>query len=523
MGSNYLRQSSASIITNNTIEASHFNNEFDQLEAAFNGTTGHSHDGTSGEGQLIGLTTAVTGILPVANGGTAGATASAARTGLGLVIGTDVQAYDAGLLSIAGLTTAADKMVYTSASDTYAVTPLTSFARTLLDDTTAAAARTTLGVGLGTGDALTTNPLSQFAATTSAQLAGVISDETGTGLLVFNASPTLTTPALGTPSAVVLTNGTGLPLTTGVTGVLPPANMGTGTSITSKYLRGDGSWQTISTGGIGNIVEDLTPQLGGDLDLNAHVITGLVIGTDVQAYDATLTSIGALGTAANKMLYSTGVDTWAESAITLAGRQLIDDASASAQRTTLGLAIGTDVMAYDATMLVDADIGSTVQAYALVLDNTTASYTIAEESKLSGIAAGADVTASNTCDSPNVVQTTITGNAGSATYASNVTVAARNTTAAAHYISFHTAQTGNTPVYTDSSLTYNPSSNTLSLGALSLTTDLAVTHGGTGSSTAAGARTNLGVGTMGEDAKTISTAAPSGTPAAGDIWIRYTA
>jgi hypothetical protein len=49
------------------------------------------------------------------------------------------------------------------------------------------------GVGAaGTGDALTSNPLSQFASTTSAQLAGVISNETGTGLLVFGTAPTLT-------------------------------------------------------------------------------------------------------------------------------------------------------------------------------------------------------------------------------------------------------------------------------------------------------------------------------------------
>lgn len=56
---------------------------------------------------------------------------------------------------------------------------------------------------------LKANPLSQFAATTSAQLAGVVTDETGTGVLVFNNSPALITPALGTPSSGDLTNCTG--------------------------------------------------------------------------------------------------------------------------------------------------------------------------------------------------------------------------------------------------------------------------------------------------------------------------
>lgn len=56
----------------------------------------------------------------------------------------------------------------------------------------------------GGGDALVSNPLSQFASTTSAQLAGVISDETGSGALVFATSPTLVTPALGVASATTI-------------------------------------------------------------------------------------------------------------------------------------------------------------------------------------------------------------------------------------------------------------------------------------------------------------------------------
>lgn len=61
--------------------------------------------------------------------------------------------------------------------------------------------------------------LAQFAATTSLQFKGVISDETGSGAVVFATSPTLVTPALGTPSSATLTNATGLPISTGVSGL----------------------------------------------------------------------------------------------------------------------------------------------------------------------------------------------------------------------------------------------------------------------------------------------------------------
>lgn len=69
----------------------------------------------------------------------------------------------------------------------------------------------------------------------------------------------------------------------------------------------------------------------------ARTNLGLAIGTNVQAYDATLQSLAALGTAADKYAYTTGVDTWVEGSITSAGRAILDDADASAQRTTLGL------------------------------------------------------------------------------------------------------------------------------------------------------------------------------------------
>ena len=101
--------------------------------------------------------------------------------------------------------------------------------------------------GLGTG-------VATFLATpSSANLAAAVTGETGSGALVFATSPTLVTPNLGTPTAGVLTSCTGLPLTTGVTGVLPidkgGTNSSTGVDLTAALVTGI---LPISKGGTGN-------------------------------------------------------------------------------------------------------------------------------------------------------------------------------------------------------------------------------------------------------------------------------
>jgi hypothetical protein len=254
-------------------------------------------------GGITGVGTIATGVwngtaIAVANGGTGATDASGARTNLGLVIGTNVQAYNAGLLSIAGLSTAADKMIYTTASDTYGVTDLSPAGRYLLAATTSANMRTMLELGSNNTVYFAGVSVNGMVQAESVSVNGTVTANAfvGDGSLLTGITGTQYTASTG-----LQLNGTTFAISSSV--------------VTSNY-----------SGGV-----TATSFTGSGSGLTNIPATGLS--------SAALQSIAGLTTDADKMIYTTAADTYAVTDLSLLARSLLAATDIPAMNTVLELGV----------------------------------------------------------------------------------------------------------------------------------------------------------------------------------------
>ncbi len=447
----------------------------DASDNSTNVTLAGSYDYLTISGQAItrgqiDLTTDVTGDLPVAEGGTGSSTASGARTNLGLVIGTNVQAYDADLAAIAGLTSAANKGIQFTGSGTASVYDLTTAGKALLDDADAAAQRTTLGLGTastraaedtltdgsnlpdgaaikaygdanwaggGGGNLTTKGDLESYATTIGAAGAssswtltdgsdimvkhshdgdtemdasisvGMAVNMSGAGWLPGSdgsgSGSTTTVASIANTTQLTLSDdadGSGIAYVTNFYGTTSASQARLAVGTNDYVLTADSSasagiaWKAAASSGhtIENAGTGLTARSKLNFD-GTHVIATDDSGDD--ASDITLSSnlqaLSGLTSAANKGIQFTGSGTASVYDLTSAGKALLDDADAAAQRTTLGLVYGTHVQAYDAdlaaiaglTSAADKGIQFTGSGTAAVYDLTAAGKALLDDASAS--------------------------------------------------------------------------------------------------------------------------------------------
>jgi hypothetical protein len=203
------------------------------------------------------------------------------------------------------------------------------------------------GLPISTGvTGLGSNVSTFLVSPSSANLAAAVTDETGSGALVFATSPVLTTPNIGTPSAGTLTSCTGLPLTTGVTGVLAVANGGTGLS-----SLGTGIAIFLGTPSSSNLRSAVTDETG----------TGsLVFATSPTLVTPTIGA--ATATSINGLVLNRGTGTDATESVAV-GSTALDSATTGNKNTAIGFAAatglteGTEVVAIGHTAAKDLTTG----------------------------------------------------------------------------------------------------------------------------------------------------------------------
>lgn len=201
-----------------------------------------------------------------------------ARTSLGLVIGTDVQAYSAKLAALAALTWASDKGVYLTGTSTLATFDLPSFGRSLCAATTKAAAKTVMGLEIGTDVQQWDAKLDALAGLTWANDKGVL----------FTGAGTVSTFDLTSAARTVLDDATveAMRATLGVvigTDVATPQNERTA----EQFWDCDGAlgdWVNTTSGAGAAATINTTDHIGGALHVCGE--WGLGTGTTAAGYGA---------------------------------------------------------------------------------------------------------------------------------------------------------------------------------------------------------------------------------------------
>ena len=269
----------------------------------------------------------------------------------------------ANLQAVSGLTSAANKGIQFTGSGTAGVFDLTAAGKALLDDADAAAQRTTLGLGaLATAASVTTSQIAAGTLVTESETIGSNDNDTTIPTSaavkayadsVGGSGNKFQTIAVSGQSDVVADSSTDTLTLAAGSNVTLTTNAGTDT-VTIAASGGGGSKHTIQNSGTG-----LTARTNLNFD-GTHVIATDDSGNDQSdiTLSANLQAISGLTSAADKGIQFTGTGTASVYDLTAAGKALLDDTNASAQRTTLGLAIGTNVQAYDADLAALAGLTS---------------------------------------------------------------------------------------------------------------------------------------------------------------------
>lgn len=206
------------------------------------------------------------------------------------VSGTFIASGKVGLTSLAAqaANTVVANVTASSASPTAVALPSCSTANSALQYTSAT------GFSCGTSFALTGGTLAQFAATTSAQLAGIVSDETGSGSLVFATSPTLVTPILGAATATTPTAGDASTRVATTAFLASPGPIGNTTANTGKFttLQATSTITPSSTAGIvGTTTNDNAN--AGSFGESGSVQTGPTAIVSLTNFNAASTTLSA--------------------------------------------------------------------------------------------------------------------------------------------------------------------------------------------------------------------------------------